>query len=59
MAVVDLPARNGRNRTDPPRSRTKPAPTISFPFQSPPFTSTWGTTLPIKAAGVSSRKITT
>jgi hypothetical protein len=59
MAVVDRPARNRIVRTDPPRSLTNSEPTIFFPFQSPPFTSTCGTTRSIIAAGVSSLKITT
>jgi len=59
IAVVDRPARNRIVFTTPPCARTTSEPTISFPFQSPPFTRTWGTTSRINLAGVSSGKIVT
>jgi hypothetical protein len=59
IAVVDLPGRNRIVLTVPPRDRTKPAPTISLPFQSPPFTRTSGATSSMRVSGVSCGKTTT
>src|SRR3972149_3170758 len=59
MEVVDLPGRSRIVLTEPPRARTKSEPTIVFPFQSPPFTRTWGMTSSMSADGVSSENTAT